>query len=698
MNSSGHISWISASALTQSWLPAHFEPRFMALERLLEADPHRYVRLGEVVTAASLWPSGEVSVEWHVVRRGDGLVIEPAGDASKKLVQLPDECVVLHPLVFQGRVAIALWSSRLVGGNGATSSTCYALVSRDGQDVAWLEEALADDVVVTQLERASSGGLVPLLRRSDLLDVRIPNLDFEERLAAGQRARGRLARMHRPPVPKHHVLTGASHEERLEQFERILFDEAYTLPGTSFFIQAVKGGSDPSSWTIRPLGQSRGRETTVMPSPDDAAASWWRAWYWQEPASAEAVVLNSLDGDALFPPELLVRLLDHVAAEPWHSSYKVRLPLFSDFRAAVESARDEDLDLDLANAEVARVWESANPGAPLYEDIFDWLRQVFRPILAVRVARAGKPAGAYLLFGPDQLDRPVEVASHMELQGQRLAAMLEQPSEIAEDAARRESLRRMSWMMHQLSGPLGIIDGVLGEVRGYVAAHPPLGEALLPDEGTAKEMVSMGQPLVESTLSHRLDVLGTAAESIRRLVYIIRRYKNAHGRLEFTDFSMAVMLEELAGLARLQHPGTRVSVDATSNAVVSADRSIIRAALVEVLNNSCRELRERSTEAPEMEFSAVRKGDRVIVQIRDNALPSNIGLIDDPFAEDATTYGAVGKGSGLGLNVVRDSFARHGGRCRLVTNTNADGVRVQGVSFISDLAAAHTAEHGDNDV
>lgn len=700
LSSNNHISWIPASALTQSWLPAYFEPRYMDLERVLAADPRRFVRLGEVVTAASLWPSGEVVVEWHVVRRGDALVIERASEASNKFVQLPDECVVLHPLVFQGQIASALWSSRLVGGDGATSSRCYALVSRDGQDVAWLEEALAADVVATQLERASVGGLVPLLRHSDLLDVRIPNLDYEERLAAGQRARARLVRTHTAPVPKHHVLTGASHEERLDQFERILFDEAYALPGTSFFIQHVGGASNDSNWLIRPLGQStKEQEPTVLPTPDDSAVSWWRAWYWQEPASSEPVILNSLDGDAVFPQELLVRLLGHLAAEPWHRSSRIRLPLFPDFRSAVESARDEDLDLDLANAEVARVWESANPGAPLFEDIFNWLRQVFRPILAVRVARAGKAAGAYLLFGPDQLERPIEVASHMELQGQRLAAMLEQPSEIAEDAARRESLRRLSWMMHQLNGPMAQMKAVIEELQGFVQRRSDIAAELLPDAEKAERRATMtDRPLEVYRLDHRLGELAAAAEGIRQLQYQIRRYKNAHGELQLEDFPIVTIFRRLEDDVHGRLREAAVQLDAEKDLVVTADRGLVYAALGEVVSNACRECIERHLKKPQIVMSASRRGNRIRIGIADNGLPADSSLPADPFAEDASTYRLKGKGSGLGLAIVRETFARHGGRCTLQHNANADGERLPGVHFTTDLAAGLNSEPESTDV
>lgn len=672
----------------------------MELERVLAVDPRRFVRLGEVVTAASLRPSGDVVVEWHVVRRGDALVIEPASDASDKLVQLPDECVVLHPLVFQGRIASALWSSRLVGGDGATSPRCYALVSRDGQDVAWLEEALGADVVATQLERASAGGLVPLLRHSDLLDIRIPNLDFEERLAAGQRTRARLAQVRTVPVPKHHLLTGASHEERLEQFERILFDEAYALPGTSFFIQPVGGGSDESSWLIRPLGQStKEREPAVLPAPDDPAASWWRAWYWREPVSAESVVLNSLDGDALFPQELLVRLLGPLAAEPWHPSLRIRLPLFSDFRAAVESARDEDLDLDLANAEVARIWESANPGAPLYEDIFNWLRQVFRPILAVRVARTGKPAGAYLLFGPDQLERPIEVASHMELQGQRLAAMLEQPSEIAEDAARRESLRRLSWMMHQLNGPMAQMKAVIEELQGFVQRRSDIAAELLPDTEKAERRATMtDRPLDVYRLDHRLGELAAAAEGIRQLQYQIRRYKNAHGELQLEEFPIVRIFRRLENDVHGRLREAAVQLDTAEDLVVTADCGLVYAALGEVVSNACRECLEQHLEKPQIVMSASRRGGRIRIGIADNGLPADSYLPADPFAEDASTYRLKGKGSGLGLAIVRETFARHGGRCTLQHNANADGERLPGVQFTTDLAASLNSEPESTDV
>lgn len=687
----GHISWVPAAALSASWLPAHFEPRFVALDREFSTRPERFIRLGDIVDLASLWPPDDTLVDWVVVRRGEQLAVEAANRTPDDLVLLPDECLLLHPLVFQGQVATTFWSSSLAGGRGATSPTTYALVPRSKEDAAWLDEVLREDAVSTQLERASAGGLVPLLRRGDVLDVMVPNLPLEQRLVASQRVRARSTRAAHPAAPKQRVLTGASHEERLEQFERLLFEERFVLPGGGFYVQTV--GESGNRWTMRALGSSEvPEERRLVTSPSGSSADEaWRVWYSEETAAVSFQVLNSFAIRQPLPDWLLHPVA--TAAEPGPPNDGVRLPAFVDFMAAVESARDGELDLDVALGEAARVWEVTNPGVPLTEELFGWLRRVFRPVLALRVPRGDKTAGAFLLVGPDQLERPADVASFLELQGQQLAAVLEQPSEIADDAARRESIRRLSWMMHQLNGPMMLMRGVIQELSDFVGGHPEVADQLLPDPSKAKARAAMThKPVEEYRLGHRLAELAAAAEGIRRLQYQIRRYKNAQGELQITTFAVKPLLEELAAEAHGQLQEAAIRLDVDPSLLGSGDRALIRAALAEVIGNACRECRERRVDAPLVTISGRQRRARVQIVVEDNGLPLQSALPDDPFAEDASTYRVQGKGSGLGLAIVKETFARHGGQCSLRPNHTADGARYPGVQFSSDIAAAAAAQ------
>jgi len=96
------------------------------------------------------------------------------------------------------------------------------------------------------------------------------------------------------------------------------------------------------------------------------------------------------------------------------------------------------------------------------------------------------------------------------------------------EAARSESVRRLSWMMHQLGGPLTRIGNVVEELVDFAEANPQMGSTLLPDEQRARARAEMNRlPVEDYTLHARLMKLADAVDEIRRLGYLIRRYKNA---------------------------------------------------------------------------------------------------------------------------------------------------------------------------
>ncbi len=194
--------------------------------------------------------------------------------------------------------------------------------------------------------------------------------------------------------------------------------------------------------------------------------------------------------------------------------------------------------------------------------------------------------------------------------------------------------------------------------------------------------------LEEYTLGTRLGKLESAVEEIRRLRYLIRRYKNAQGDPQMAVFPIGALLDEMAANAREQLPELAVMVDCDRELLVDADQGLVRAALTEVVSNACRECRVRPVGKPRITLTADRRHSRALIAVEDNALPAGEALLADPFAEDASTYRAQGKGSGLGLAIVKETFIRHGSRCRLTANTTAERARRSGVTFAADLALA----------
>ncbi len=738
MSSIGHITWVTPERLERNWLPEYFAPRFHQLDEALLADPGSFVSLSEMVSVTNAPRKLRDLPTYIVRRRGGSMAIEQLGSSEKLTekerwwIPLPDECVVLDAMVFDGKIAATFWTSRIFGRDAATTPNSYVLIPKGRRDVAWIEAVLFDPLVTAQLERTAIGGLLPRIHLADLLEVRLPRLSPEKqrdtselvrraltkrsellRLSAAARSRsgyggGELA----AGAP---VLTAATFEERMEQFERLLIEDQLADQRTGFFVQAARDDRESDLFVIRPIvdigidTQMGPLDSTLRSEEDEDANRAWRQWYWDSDSGIDYQVFNALTGGPELPTYLLLRSIADPRALPVPVPGRVMAPGFAEFRAAVEASRDVDSELDVVKAlleqgegprggasEIGRLWERLNPGTPPNEHVISWLRSMFRPVLAIRTLRDNRVAGAYLLFGADQLEDPSGATAHLEILGERLIAVLRQPSQIAQEAARSESLRRLSWVMHQLAGPLTRIGNVVEELMGFATVNPKIAAALLPDDDRARMRAEMNKlPLEEYTLGVRLMKLEAAVEEIRRLQYLIRRYKNAQGEIQVAPFDLRELLDELAVNARELFADLQVRVDCDEGLVVVADRGLIRTALAEVVNNACRECRIRGVANPTLVLVGMQQGNRVRITIEDNGLPANIELLPDVFAEDASTYRAQGKGSGLGLAIVKETFLRHGHRCGLVENTTTDGLRRPGVTFWADIDIKLTPEEDD---
>ena len=731
MSSTGHVTWVAPERLLHSWLPEYFAPRFRLVDEAFASNEIALVRLGDIVSLATSSVASGTAPEWLVRRRGGTMSIERLGhdeDLSREppSIALPDECVVVDGMVLDRAVAATFFSARIVGGYAATTRNSYVLAPTTRGDVAWLEAVFSDPLVSAQVDRAALGGVLPRIHADDLLDVRVPRLTPEQRRSTSDLVRRtlakrvevlRLSRQARNQISVRPgalpsglpVLTASTFEERLEQFERFLIDDLVAHSGSGFLCQAARDDRDSDLFVVRAIGPHRAEERSpARPAlcfdDDEEVNSRWRRWYWDAESGVNYAVFNAIAGGVDLPNHLVARSI----ADPAHidppTAGPLTLPTFAEYRSALEANRDDEDVLDLSGAhradgdesgagELAGLWERLNPGVPPRHEVVSWLRTAFRPALAIRLLREDRAAGAYLIFGADQWDDPGGALAHLEILGERLVAILRQPSEIAEEAARRESLRRLSWMMHQLGGPLTRIGNVVEEICDFADRNPEMSAALLPDEERARARAAMTDlPLDDYTLRARLAKLEAAVEEIRRLRYLIRRYKNAQGELQIAPFALRTELEELAASGQEQLPSLSVRVECDADLIVSADRSLVRTALAEVVSNACRECKVRAIDDALMLFTAAYRDGRIRLAIEDNALPTDAALLPDVFAEDASTYRTQGKGSGLGLAIVKETFVRHGGRCQLSENKTVDGSRRPGVTFSADLAAGHAPE------
>ncbi|MBT2989939.1 MAG: HAMP domain-containing histidine kinase [Candidatus Thiodiazotropha sp. (ex Ctena orbiculata)] len=619
-----------------------------------------------------------------------------------RTVIVPEDSVVIKP-VLSGGLEATYWSSDIFGEGAAAPASYYFLQGRAGTNIAWLLEDLRSPTCELQLRRASICSLSSTrFSLQDLLNLRVLWRPRAEREQLSQKAFDQLTRRaallkaerkiteHKEDFPRL-VLTAATFEERLRQFERLVLDHGLVGEGGGYFVEAATQDKTSDLFLIRPLDQSSTGTGTypreqVKPQDSPEANRIWRQWYWDNGVDSAVEIFNSLGEPKELPAYLVARTTARFEQDSCPVSGKFLLPDYSTFFEAVEANRDDELDKNAAAIAFARAWDRLNGDVPEADVLLEWSRKVYRPAVSIKVLRGKTVAGVYLFFGSDQLFEPDNAYIRLEALGRRLADLLGQPGEVIDEAARRESLRRLSWMMHQLSGPLMRMDNVLDDLNVFLMRRPDIGEELLPDEESAGAQAAMNSvPVTEYSLAHRVGAMAEAANEIRRLRYQIRRFKNSQRELELAPLNMKQLLERAANRAKEQIQNLDVSVEAETDVAVNVDEEIIEAALGEVINNACREFASRNVDQPRLRLVMERFQRRVRILIQDNAFPVSGNLIENPFDEDASSYSQQAKGTGLGLAIVRESFHRHGGRCFLQANTGTQGERIEGVTFEAEL-------------
>ncbi|MEW8552651.1 MAG: HAMP domain-containing sensor histidine kinase [Candidatus Thiodiazotropha sp.] len=615
---------------------------------------------------------------------------------------VPEDSLVVNPMLSEG-IEATFWSRAIFDDRTVAPASYYLLQGRDGASIAWLLDELRSPTCELQLRRATIGSVSPIrFSLQELLNIRILWRPYAEREQLSQKAIDKLTRhaavlsverefaKHRDDLPRL-VLTAATFEERLRQFERLVLDHGLIEDGSGYFIEAATQDKASDLFLVRPLGQaSVGADTypteKIRPQGSPDADRKWRQWYWDNEVDSTVEIFNSLGEPQELPTYVIARTTARFEQNSCPFSGTFLLPDYSTFFEAVDSGREEVLDEYAAATALKHAWDRLNDNVPEASVLLDWCRKVYRPAVALKVLRGKTVAGVYLLFGADQLLEPSTAYMRLEALGRQLADLLGQPGEVIDEAARRESLRRLSWMMHQLSGPLMRMDNVLDDLTTFLKRHPDIGEELLPDEKSASTQAAMNSvPITEYSLSSRVGAMADAANEIRRLRYQIRRFKNSQRELELVSMNMMQILDGVARRAKEQVQNLDVSLEGARGVFVSVDREIIDAALGEVINNACREFSSRNVEHPRLRLTLERSKRRVRISVEDNAFPIAGKLIENPFDEDASSYSQQAKGTGLGLAIVRESFHRHGGRCFLRVNINAQGERVDGVTFEAEL-------------
>jgi signal transduction histidine kinase len=708
MESLGHHSWISSTSVRDNWHPAYYAPRFRELEDVLSGQRQSLVPLGEYIELTggiTPQPKPHGNEQWIV--RSNARMVEAvfgvSGDVPESAVAIPDRSLVVSRTRQPGNAfqPALYWEQSIFRVDGVASSAALVFQAKGISPIAWIQEALRTDLCTQQLDRLLIGVENPLIEAAWLLDILVERSSQEDLRRRSEQViadlRRRVAFNSRRVVVSAELglqpflLTAATFKERLDQFETYLCKQ---LPEDRrlFFVEASTTEPDSDLFVVRQVGapfhehMDEG-EWRLRDDKDSPANSRWRSWYWDTKGGSFKLFNSLLCQDDL-PEHMLARI---TARPTWLGlpDQRLTLPAFGAFRDVLEPRRQEGLGESEAAEQLIGLWHALNATTPPSDELLRWLSQVFRPVVAIRVTREGEPAGAYLLFGADQVGDPYAAAAELESYGNYLGETLNRSTEVLDESARSESLRRLSWIMHQIASPVSRLRNGISDMQDFLSRHPEFAGSLLPDDVRAKARAEMrGAPLSDFTVEAKILGMEDAAMELNRLRYQVRRFKNAHRPPQLTSTSLTALLERVARDVHEQMPHIQITCRAADQDYCNLDYEMIHAALDEVVHNSLREFAERNTEAPCLRLLGERRGHWTVLKIIDNALPVEVTLPGDVFDEGTTTYATKNKGSGLGLAIVRTSFLQHGGRCYLDANHDDLGQRLPGVTFTAELPAS----------
>ena len=303
--------------------------------------------------------------------------------------------------------------------------------------------------------------------------------------------------------------------------------------------------------------------------------------------------------------------------------------------------------------------------------------------------KEGQPVGAFIFFGDQEIENAEESFNSLDDYGFQLSQILAPSSESVESATKRESLRRLSWLMHQLNGPIGRARTAFKDLEEFLGGNPEIAAALVPNDDKARRRAEMQNPdsptIKDHTFSARLESAVKAVNDIRSVSYQIKRLKRVQGDIAKSEFDLSKLLNRIRQETSERMDNIEVNVVADNGLTAFGEEQIIREALEEVVNNACRELQTRKTTTPTITLTAINRAGKTFIRVVDNALPASEAIaVNDPFKEDASSYSKDGKGTGLGLAIVRDTFRAHGGTSKLEVN-DQDGVRTDGVTFLTTM-------------
>lgn len=439
------LRWIAPERLTETLLPGFFHPKYDAVDSFLADSSQRWVRLGDLVHELTprTPPPSHPTITWFVEGSPTSLEIselQPRQSLPTGSFLLPEKAILLQ-LTVKGSLGVEYWDSALYPGGGAASPDVLVLTTAGTTDPAWIAWQLrTNELVDLQLDRARLGTIIPRIDQSLVLRLCLPvpglsqQLDDANTLRRIIREEQSLSRAQKNieaarRIQREFVVTGASLQDRLQQFEDYLTSEEWITPGSLFRLDRVEG---TLKFTVRPIRQPR-TSARHAPSPTSEvnATQKWSEWC-SDPQEPWRVFNSFLDKEDL-PASVLAQITANSQSQATALNAQfVGLPNFDGWREFYRSVWDLQGALTPSDwSQMLKIWRVVFRELPtdsiaaltaentsIRNDLRDtpestliaFVREVSRPILALKAIHEEQVARIFLIVGPDQTDDPVHAA------------------------------------------------------------------------------------------------------------------------------------------------------------------------------------------------------------------------------------------------------------------------------------------------
>ncbi|MDP9341095.1 MAG: GAF domain-containing protein [Actinomycetota bacterium] len=306
--------------------------------------------------------------------------------------------------------------------------------------------------------------------------------------------------------------------------------------------------------------------------------------------------------------------------------------------------------------EDVRADDSLAPLLPLAEHVG------FRSMISVPIERSGSAVGVLNAYFPGARTFRRGEVEFLEALAEHAGLAIERARLYAAERETAEGLRELDRLKSQF------VATVSHELR------TPLTAIL----GFAMTLRRRWQDFPEGMRNEFLDRLGDNARSLEHLITHLLDF----GRMERGEFEMQLRPHDLAGLVRrllgnmvheLSHHDVRA--DVPEGLVVMTDPYAFDRILGNLLSNAAK----FSPAETVIEIAARREGDEVALSVRDHGKGIRAGARDRIFELFYRGPEQV-RGTGIGLAVVKDLVALHGGR---VEARNADPGAILTVHFVA---------------